>query len=64
MTCKKKKKIKILAKFKLEVVKSEKPENETEAVALSSRCASVSYFATFSVYAGMFLFPKILYLYV
>ena len=58
----KEKKVKILAKFKLEAVKSEKPESEAEAVALSSKCASISYFATFSVYAGMFLFPKILYL--
>ena len=60
MTCKEN--IKILAKFKLEVVKSEKPENETEAVALSPKCASVSYSATFSVYAGMCLFPKNLYM--
>ena len=45
----KEKKIKILAKFKLEAVKSEKPESEAEAVALSSKCASLSYFATFSV---------------
>lgn len=33
----KKKKVKILAKFKQEIVKSEKPENEAEPVAFLSK---------------------------